>query len=109
MLTQGKTARGFSLIEFSDLYNTACNIQDSSLATECAIWLGVEKADPIILASDAVKLGLIEESPDAVGWLPYEVPEQVEIHTRMHLNQEQAKQLITVLQRFVEHGTISNS
>lgn len=109
MLTHGKTALGFSLLEFSDLYNTACNIQDSSLATENAIWLGVAQADPIILASDAVKLGLIEANPNAVGWLPYELPKQVQIHTRMHLNQEQARQLITVLQRFVEHGTISNS
>lgn len=109
MFTHGKTARGFSLIEFSDLYNTTCNIQDSSLATECAIWLGVEKAEPKIMASDAVKLGLIEANPNAVGWLNYELPEQVEIHTRMHLNQEQARQLITVLQRFVEHGTVSNS
>ena len=35
-----KTERGFSLVEFTDRYGVECSLQDSSLATEAAIWLG---------------------------------------------------------------------
>lgn len=37
------TARGFSRGAFVDLYGEQCSIQDSSLATEDAIWLGADK------------------------------------------------------------------
>ena len=35
------TARGFRIVEFTDLYNKPCSLQESSLATDEAIWLGV--------------------------------------------------------------------
>jgi hypothetical protein len=38
----GKTARGFRLIEFRDLYDVPCSIQESSLATQPALWVGVD-------------------------------------------------------------------
>lgn len=34
------TARGFPLGDFQDHYGERCSIQESSLATEFAIWLG---------------------------------------------------------------------
>jgi hypothetical protein len=36
------TGRGFSRGEFTDLYGEPCSIQDSSLATDDAIWLGAD-------------------------------------------------------------------
>lgn len=35
------TERGFAYADFYDLYNKGCSIQESSLATDNAIWLGV--------------------------------------------------------------------
>ncbi|PAL25509.1 DNA-binding domain-containing protein [Sphingopyxis sp. GW247-27LB] len=37
------TSRGFSRGEFIDLYGKPCSVQDSSLATADAIWLGVHE------------------------------------------------------------------
>lgn len=34
------TSRGFERFEFTDRYKNACSLQQSSLATEPAIWLG---------------------------------------------------------------------
>ena len=73
----GKTQRGFKLAEFEDRYANKCSIQDSSLATEAAIWLGVDT--------------------DSMG---------VELSTRMHLTVDMVKSLLPVLNRFVETGTI---
>ena len=36
-----KTERGFARCDFVDRYGFQCSIQESSLATEYAIWLGV--------------------------------------------------------------------
>lgn len=36
------TNRGFPRAEFVDLYGARCSIQDSSLATDDAVWLGVD-------------------------------------------------------------------
>lgn len=41
MINWTKTERGFVVGEFSDLYGKECSIQESSLAEEDAIWLGV--------------------------------------------------------------------
>ena len=37
------TERGFALCKFVDLDGASCSIQDSSLATEACVWLGVSK------------------------------------------------------------------
>jgi len=104
MLKKTKTARGFDLIQFSDRNGEKCSLQKSSLATEDALWLGVDDASPKILCSAANKVGLTPESDS--GWMPYPVPEDVLMTTRMHLTKEQVKLLIPVLQSFVETGNI---
>lgn len=38
------TNRGFSVIHFTDSRGVKCSLQKSSLATEDAIWLGVDYA-----------------------------------------------------------------
>jgi len=97
-IEESYTNRGFKLIKFADLYETKCNIQKSSLATEDAIWIGVESANPQILASKTEKGG--------TGWVSYPIPEDVLLKTRMHLNREQIKALIPILQKFVNTGEI---
>jgi hypothetical protein len=54
MLEVIKTSRGFGLIKFSDRYGQHCSLQESSLATEGAIWLGVDNT------GDNKKQGVIE-------------------------------------------------
>jgi len=100
-----KTERGFDMITFSDMYGHECYIQKSSLATAHAIWLGVSSPEPRIMAKDARRLGV--DTEETVGWIDYPVPEEVLITTQMHIDQDQAKELIKVLEKFVETGYIS--
>lgn len=83
-----QTARGFTHADFTDLYGAVCSIQDSSLATDDAIWLGVDHVNAVHMQSFA---GVDMERLPA----------------RMHLSREMAAELIPILQRFVETGTIA--
>lgn len=87
------TERGFERGEFTDLYGHKCSIQDSSLATQPAIWLGVNDASPEILIPGQ-------------GWTDVEFDPETLFHTRMHLSIEHAEKLVEVLQRFIETGSI---
>jgi hypothetical protein len=40
MVEVTKTARGFEVIRFQDIYGEDCTLQESSLADRCAIWFG---------------------------------------------------------------------
>lgn len=71
-----RTARGFAVGRFEDLYGAKCSVQDSSLATAFALWLGVDQ--------------------DADG----------EDGVRMHLTQDMVRALLPVLQRFADTGSI---
>lgn len=73
------TSRGFAIIEFKDEYNISCNIQKSSLASKDCIWIGCDVNDQ-------------------------QVKENYNI--RMHLTQEQVKQLISILQHFADTGEL---
>lgn len=74
------TSRGFRRAEFSDKYGDECSIQESSLATEHAIWLGCNEGRHV----EGVCLA------------------------RMHLTQELASQLLPLLQYFVDSGELPN-
>jgi len=50
------TQRGFALAEFTDRYNAACSIQNSSLASEPCIWLGVHE-----VAGEPARMHLTQE------------------------------------------------
>ena len=106
MLYQSKSNRGFSKLEFKDRYDSICSIQKSSLATEDAIWFGVEDANPLIMAADAKSVGL--ETDETVGWIKFPIDDKVLLHTRMHLTVDQVKELIPVLQHFVDTGEVSD-
>jgi hypothetical protein len=73
------TERGFIIGSFIDQMGQPCSIQESSAATEQCIWLGLLK-------------GMHTEKG--------------ECYARMHLTQEQAGQLIPLLQHFVETGSL---
>lgn len=94
-----KTERGWDYIEFKDRYEQTCSIQKSSLAFENAIWFGLNDAEPQIMAKDTPQGG--------TGWVPYSIPDEVILHTRMHLTQEQVKELLPILEKFAETGEIS--
>lgn len=104
-MIQSKTNRGFDKIEFVDLYGDACNIQKSSLAGEDAIWFGIQDATPQIMASEALAAGV--DTTETTGWVPYPIPKNVLLTTRMHLTRELVAELLPILQRFVDTGEIS--
>ena len=83
----GETQRCFGVAEFTDRYAQKCSLQKSSLATEDAIWLGVDNTGPQIK-------GPSEKFNE-------------ELHARMHLTQEQVRdQLLPALQHFAETGDL---
>ena len=110
-VAEGKsvTSRGFRIDKFVDRYGHACSLQKSSLATEDAVWFGIDDPMPQIMSSDAVKLGrvdLLTPGEPVVGWVPWTLPDEVQISTRMHLTQAQVKALLPALQHFVKTGQL---
>jgi hypothetical protein len=97
--------RGFPTVEFRDCYQSPCSLQCSSIILSdegahnpgtSAVWLGVTDADPKVLAREA-HLVLVK-TEETTGWVPYPIPENVSLTTRMHLNREQVAGLIQHLQ-----------
>ena len=72
------TDRGFVIGDFKDLYGADCSIQESSLATEAALWLGCNEGTHHHVTSDCL--------------------------ARMHLDVGRAKALIKLLKLFVKTG-----
>jgi hypothetical protein len=101
-----KTKRGFVLVEFHDKNNQVCTIQESSLASENCIWLGLDKVSPCVMRSDAQKLGLPLPDEDTTGWMDYPIPSQVSLNSRMHLNRGQVQDLVLKLQQWLDSGSL---
>jgi len=85
-----QTCRGFDYIEFDDYYGQHCSLQKSSLMEPNAIWLGVKNTGP--------NLGLMYGDVNQ---------KNVDVHCRMHLSQEQVKQLLPFLVKFAKTGQLS--
>ncbi len=100
----GTTHRGFKYNKFRDRNNEQCSIQKSSVATESCIWLGIDDADPIIMASYAKENGV--DTQETTGWVKYPIPDEVSLTTRMHLTQEQVLELLPLLTKFAETGEL---
>lgn len=103
-----KTHRGFEIIEFKDRYDATCSLQMSSLAeyTEpgiSAVWLGIDDAKPQVLWHKAAALGV--KTTKTSGWVPYPIPEDVSLTTRMHLDRKQVEALVGHLNRWLENGS----
>lgn len=86
-----KTNRGFQVVEFADFNGVKCSLQQSSLATEDALWLGCNDADPKVLVKGQ-------------GWQSVEMPEGYTANTRMHLSRKQVKKLIGYLEQWHDTG-----
>jgi hypothetical protein len=92
------TERGFANIEFTDRYGAKCSIQKSSIATEDCIWLGIDDVDPKIMGKN--------DAGQSVGWVKYPIHEDVLLSGRMHLSQEQVRDLLPYLQKFAVTGEL---
>lgn len=100
-----KTGRGFEIVNFQDCYNTPCSLQASSLAEfekpgTSAVWLGTSDAQPKVMWHEAAALGVKNDATS--GWVPYPIPEQVLLSTRMHLNRKHVKALIGHLRAWLK-------
>lgn len=98
----GKTARGFSVARFADRNGVGCSIQESSLATEPAIWFGADD------------LGLKRFPGNGTGWHDVDLsdvfPGQTIVgNTRMHLTQDQLRELLPLLTHFAETGELPDT
>lgn len=93
MIKLEETERGFLKGDFEDRYGHSCSIQESSLATEDCIWLGINDADPQILVPGH-------------GWSPYSIPEDVLLTTRMHLDRENVEELVKTMQYWLDNGEL---
>lgn len=98
------TCRGFRFYEFKDRNGYDCTLQKSSIATEDCVCVGLESASPIVLHSDATKLGIKHNK--TCGYVDYPIPKEVSLNTRMHLTQSQAKELGKALIYFSETGEL---
>ena len=112
----GATHRGFPLVTFRDTNDCECSLQESSRAVfenEDGtvddplgwIWLGIDDPEPKVMWKDAAKLGVKTDATS--GWVPYPIPEEVLLSTRMHLNEKQVRGLIDRLQQWLDTGTLS--
>jgi len=89
-----KTQRGFVKGEFVDTYGNKCSIQKSS-NMDTSIWLGIDKPKLTVFENESMGKYIVTELPR--NW---------DVDSRMHLNQEQVKALIPILQNFVKTGEI---
>ena len=94
------TNRGFAFILFEDDYHNRCSLQESSVIPH--LWLGVEDTHPQVLASDAARLGVMTDK--TTGWVPYPLPDEVKLSTRMHLTPNQALALGKALVQWGSSG-----
>lgn len=95
-----RTQRGFVCGKFSDRNGEKCSLQKSSIATEDAIWLGIDDADP--------KMFIPYGNP---SWRPLPLPTLPEgghfsFTTRMHLTRDGVKALLPALTHFVKTGEL---
>lgn len=112
-----KTGRGFELLEFHDSYGTKCEIQQSSGVGDypdafkrpgsSLLWIGTADADPKIMKSQAVELGIPLPAGEVSGWMPYPIPSEVLMNTRMHLNREQVAELVKTLTTWLKTGSLA--
>jgi len=84
--------RGFAYTEFTDSYGVPCSLQESS-NIKPSIWLGTQP-----------KTYTHWLTPDKGKYEERMIPENMMVHTRMHLSQEQVKQLLPFLKHFAETG-----
>ncbi len=109
-----KTNRGFEMVEFEDTHGRKCSVQQSSAIGDydnsfdkpgsSFLWIGLAEAKPVIMKRDVKNA-----AGDAVGWIPYPMPDTVMIPTTMHLNRDQVAGLIATLESWLATGALSGA
>jgi hypothetical protein len=89
------TERGFSISKFKDAEGEDCSLQKSSSAMEDKIWLGVSHPKLIVFENEQMGKYIVAD-----------MPKNFDVYSRMHLNQEQVKQLLPYLIKFAETGEL---
>jgi len=105
MIEITKTSRGFGLGEFADSKGVDCSIQESSLATEAAIWFGVQSANPQRIEGEL----LVSVTPPVDSIPIAGVPgmnHDILYHTRMHLTIDHVEDLIKNFDEFLTTKTV---
>ena len=97
------TPRGLAVVTFEDTYGMECSLQKSS-SIEDRIWFGINDCKPKIMAIHADEAGV--KTNETTGWVPYPIPPNVLLSTRMHLSQSQVIELLPYLTKFAETGNI---
>lgn len=100
------TCRGFNRYIFKDFYNNQCSVQESSSAGVQQIWIGIDDADPKIMASDANRLEIPNLTGETRGWIPFQIPDEVLLSTRMLLDREQARHIGMMLLNYAKTGKL---
>ncbi len=108
----GSDERGYSRVDFTDANGLSASLQCSSAIGDYGgsverpgasyLWMGINEANPLILASKAAQYGV--RTMQTTGWVSYPVPSDVQMQTRMHLNREQVAALILRLQQWLAEG-----
>ena len=104
MFNQEVTSRSFQVLKFVDRYDVNCSIQESSI-NGGGLWIGVDSPNPRILTSEAAEHGLQPANLELTGWQSYPIPEAVSVTTRMHLDHDQIRSIIVVLQQWVDNNS----
>lgn len=94
-MENSKTERGFEISKFKDYYGNECSLQLSSLATDYAIWFGVNKPELTIF-----------EDENMGKYIKTKLPKNWDISSRMHLTRDQVKELLPYLENFVKTGNL---
>ena len=98
------TSRGFSYYNFDEGNGKTCSIQESSAAEQAYIWLGCDEIGlkGFIPNGDPSWRDVTDEQMQEKFGFKYIIA-----NNRMHLTQEQVKELIPILQKFVDTGSIA--
>ena len=113
-----RTDRGFEIVKVTDAYGVECSIQQSSACADTDdaynrpgnsyLWVGVDDPEPKVMRSQAESVGLkVPDGEEVSGWMPYPIPEQVLLSTRMHLNKDQVLGLVQRLQAWLKTGSLT--
>ena len=109
-----RTIRGFQRAEFPDANGHQCSVQASSVIDDTErgyenpgssyLWIGPDEAEPRIMASQAASFGVT--TAETTGLVPFPVPDEVFMTTRMHLSRDHVAELIVVLKRWLDTGSL---
>lgn len=88
-------------------YEESLSIQESS-AADPHLWVGVHHAKVQMLCSKARAAGLRPLYGDERdnGWCDIDLPPDSLVASRVHMNVEQARQTVEILQHFIEYGNL---